>query len=144
MPMETSVERGILQFEILGGGQMDQSAVRQLVARISQLLGDKFGARGADLETRVSRVGRKLPRRIRAAAHDLITADKLSKDPRLSLQLDPQHTSSAYAQCLDYLIKIDNSASRSRARYGLAATVAGQLLLVAVATVYLLRSRGYL
>lgn len=134
----------MFQFETLGGGHMDQSAVKQLVARISQLLAEKFGARGVDLETRVSRVGRKLPRRIRAAAQALVTAEKLSKDPRLSLQLDPSHTSLAYAQCLDYLVKIDNASDRSRARYGLAATVAGQLLIVTVVAVLLLRWRGYI
>lgn len=123
---------------------MDQSAVRQLIERISQLLGEKLGARGADLETRVSRVGRKLPRRVRSAAHALITADKLSKDPRLSLQLDPGHTSAAYAQCLDYLVRIDPVAERSRARYGLAANLAGNVVLVGLALVAILKWRGYI
>lgn len=123
---------------------MDQTTVRQLVARIFQLLGEKLGARGADLETRVGRAGRKLPRRVRSAAEALITAEKLSKDPRLSLQLDPNHTSAAYAQCLDYLDRINPTADRSKLRYGIAATVAGQLLLVTAAAVMILRWRGYI
>ncbi len=123
---------------------MDQTTVRQLVARIFQLLGEKLGARGADLETRVGRAGRKLPRRVRAAAQALVTADKLSRDPRLSLQLDPNHTSEAYAQCVNYLDRINPAANRSKLGYGLAATVAGQLLIVTAAAVMLLRWRGYI
>lgn len=122
---------------------MEQLTVRQLTARVFELLGEKLGARGDTLETRLSRIRRKLPRSVRSAVNDLVAAEKMAQDPKLVLQLDPEHTSSAYARCVTFLDGIDPIEARSRKRYTMAASISAQLLLVALACIAVLQWRGY-
>ncbi|WP_281858169.1 hypothetical protein [Litoreibacter halocynthiae] len=123
---------------------MEKVVVDQLVARISALLHEKLGMRGATLEARVRRAGRALPGRVRRAAKDLANAERMAKEPKMLLRLDPQQVSESYEICLMYLESIDERALRTKALFGFAASIIVQIILIAGVAIAVLRWRGYI
>ncbi|RLJ60462.1 hypothetical protein BCF46_0663 [Litoreibacter meonggei] len=123
---------------------MEKVVVDQLVARISALLHEKLGMRGASLEARVRRAGRALPRRVRRAAKELVNAESMAQEPKMLLRLDPQQVSAAYDTCLMYLENIDERALKTKALFGFAASVIVQVILIAAVALAVLRWRGYI
>jgi hypothetical protein len=123
---------------------MDQAKVHELVARVYELLGEKLSVSGATLEARVRKAGRQLPRDVRRAAQDLITAERMADDPRLTLQLDPAHVSGAHGQVVRYLERLNPVATRSKSRYSIAAGIAFKVILIVAAAIAVLNWRGLL
>lgn len=122
---------------------MEKITVDQLVERIYGLLGEKLGVTGRTLEARVRRAGRVLPRFVRQAAKELVSADQMSRAPKMLLRIDSGQVSAAYATCLKHLEAIDQNGLRSQARFSLAATIIVQICLVAAVLLTVLRWRGF-
>ena len=122
---------------------MDKVVIDQLVERISSLLREKLGIRGGSLEARTRRAGRTLPRRVRRAAKELVTAERMSHEPKMLLRLDPQQVSAAYDTCVKYLEKIDEKALKNKALLGFAASLIVQVIVIAAVVFAVLRWRGY-
>jgi len=123
---------------------MEKVVVDQLVERISSLLHEKLGMRGGSLEARVRRAGRALPRQVRRAVKELVNAEHMAQEPKMLLRLDPQQVSAAYDTCLMYLDNIDERALKTKARFGFAASVIMQVIVIAAVAFAVLRWRGYL
>lgn len=123
---------------------MEKVVVEQLVERVCTLLREKLGIRGGSLEAQVRRAGRALPRNIRHAAKDLVNAERMARDPKMLLRLDPQQVSAAYDTCVLHLEGIDHQALKSKARFGFAATIIVQVFVIAAVALAVLRWRGFL
>lgn len=122
---------------------MEETAIDQLVEHVSSLLSERLGVRGRALEDRVRRAGRALPRDVRRAADELVSAEKMSRTPKMRLNLDQEQVNAAYMVCTDYLEVIDRRALRAEARMSMAATVIVQLATVAAMLLAVLRWRGF-
>lgn len=123
---------------------MEKAEVDQMLEEVSTLLSDRLGVRGTTLETRVRRAGRSLPAPVRRAAADLIRAEQMAEAPVMLRRLDPAQMEAARDICLRHLGGIDVAASRSKARYGVAASIIVQLCLVMGVTLSVLNWRGFL
>lgn len=123
---------------------MEKVVVEQLVERVFVLLREKLGMRGGSLEVRVRRAGRSLPRQVRLAAQELVNAERMSKEPKMLLRLDPQRVSTAYSVCIAHLEAIDEKAVKVKAAFGFAASLIVQVLVIGGIALAVLRWRGFL
>lgn len=122
---------------------MEKVVVEQLVERVFTLLREKLGVRGGSLEARVRRAGRILPRHVRVAARELVSADQMAQEPKMLLRLDPSRVSAAYETCTNHLEGIDEKALKSKAIFEFAATVIVQVLVIGAIALAVLHWRGF-
>ncbi|MEM6593372.1 MAG: hypothetical protein AAF672_01195 [Pseudomonadota bacterium] len=123
---------------------MEPVVIHQLAARVSDLLAERLGAKGDTLERRLKYTGRKLPRSVRRAGAELVQAQDHIQHPKLAITVDGPTVSKAYDRIVRYLTSIDVKAERSRKRYNFMAQTAGQMLVVAGATVGVFAWQGML
>lgn len=123
---------------------MAGATYQQMADRVSQLMDERLGTRGRDLQARVGRAGRRLPRRVREAALMLAEAAHLAQNPRLSMQLDPGRLAAAYDLCLAHLNAVNPAERRKTLALQILASIAFALLVVAGLVLAVLRLRGYL
>ena len=75
---------------------------------ISALLREKLGVRGRDLETRLRRAGRLLPRHVRRDALLIAQARAMQASPKLARMVDDAAVLRAFRACQDHLGAIDS------------------------------------
>ncbi len=83
---------------------------------ISALLGEKLGVRGRDLDSRLRRAGRLLPRHVRRQAEVIVQARAMQASPKLARLVDEAALGRAFRICHDHLSAIDPR-ERRRARF---------------------------
>ncbi|QFT57437.1 hypothetical protein FIU94_01260 [Sulfitobacter sp. THAF37] len=110
---------------------------------LQQLLQDKLGVRGRDLEHALRKAGRLLPRRVRRQAAQLARAEKMAGNPRLARQIDGGALARAQSDVTAHLSAIDLADRRKGRLIALGAVVAANLLIVCTAFVVWLWWRGY-
>ncbi|APE45280.1 hypothetical protein BOO69_04185 [Sulfitobacter alexandrii] len=119
---------------------------KEITARnrsLQQLLHEKLGVRGRDLDHALRRAGRLLPRRVRGQGARLVAAQKIAGNPRLVRQVDGGTFGRDHAEMSAHLAAIDVADRRKGRLLGIAAAVAANLLIVTTAFVVWLWWRGY-
>lgn len=122
---------------------MERTAVRQLAERVSELLEEKLAVSGKTIDARVARAGRLLPRKVRRAAKEMARANKMTRSPKLLMQIDPEKVTRAYDTCVKYLTKVDPKKRGADFRMGLLASIGQKILIVGALVVAVLVWRGF-
>ncbi|MFT6675373.1 MAG: hypothetical protein ACJAVM_001565 [Sulfitobacter sp.] len=113
------------------------------ISVILALLAAKFGIKTRDFTTALRRVGRRLPRAIRAQAGILLRAQAAAGNPRLERQMDSAQINHAYVAVSAHLRGIDVRERRRSRLLRMAGTIVFYLLVVITAFVVWLWWRGY-
>ncbi|VDC33085.1 hypothetical protein [Pseudogemmobacter humi] len=123
---------------------MSAVTIRQMADRVEGLLSERLGARGRDFEAKLRHSGRKLPRRVRAAAKSLARAAEMARNPKLQAQLDEGDVARDYDICLRHF-SAGGSGAWFRGVVGrVAASVGFSLLVVGLGFAGWLLWRGYI
>jgi hypothetical protein len=123
---------------------MSAVTIQQMAERIADLMEERLNVRGKGLTEKVRKAGRLLPRRVRLAAEQLSDAAERSKNPKLLLQINEASVAEAYDTCSKYLVKIDAGSRRMGMVLGMASSIVGLLVAVALIAAGVLYWRGYL
>ena len=99
--------------------------------QIAALLQERLGIRGRDLDTRLRRAGRLLPRHIHRAGTVLVEAVKLQENPRLARLIDADKVAKSFRTCEDFLQSIDPWERKKDRLISTLSSVAFSLLAVA-------------
>ena len=121
---------------------MSAITIQQMADRVSELLAERLRVKGATLQDRLTKAGRRLPRRVRDGGEALVQATKMAQSPKLVLQIDDGAVAMAYDICLKHLNTVNPAAARRGAILNIAASIAFSLLVVAVLLVTVLYLRG--
>ena len=116
--------------------------VQQMADRVAGLLEERLRVRGATLEAKLARAGRRLPRKVREAGAALVQATVMIRSPKLMHQVDDATVALAYDICLRHLNTVDPFAARRGLILDIAARIAFAVLVVAVLLVTVLYWRG--
>lgn len=112
---------------------MSMVAIQQMADRVAQLLQEKLKLGGSDLQAKLRRGKRLLPRKVRDAAERLATAAEKSRNPKLMGQVDMGQVADAYDLCVRHLASIDPAERRRGTLVGMVESVRiGVLLFGAV------------
>lgn len=115
--------------------EMELPAVRDALER-------HLGIKGRSLAHQVKRAGRRLPTRIRAQAALLGEAEALCGNPRLLRQLGEARVKQACKEVSEHLAGVDRAEVRRGRVLSILAVIAFNLILVFIAFVIFLRTRG--
>jgi hypothetical protein len=118
---------------------MSEETAQQMAARVAALMGQRLHVAGDGLSEKLARGGKRLPRRVRAAAQELADAAAMEGVPKLQQQIDPQRLMDARDVCLRYLGPLGQGARRWGWFLGTVAQVAAGLMAVAAAAWVLAR-----
>lgn len=111
---------------------------------VAALLAERLRIRSASLAEGIARAGRRLPYRVRREAAYLAEAESMAANPRLARLVDPGRFAAAQEAVTAHLAAIDPRERLITRVVGVAATIAFNLLVLAVLLVLLLRWRGFL
>jgi hypothetical protein len=123
---------------------MGAVSIQQMAERVSVLLTERLKIKGRDLEEKLDRAGRRLPRKVRRAAQDMAAAAALSHNPKLLLQIDEERFAKNYDICIKYLNPLNRGYRVRGVLLGLSASVLFSLLVVAGLFLAVLVWRGFL
>ena len=123
---------------------MSAVTIQQMAERITTLMEQRLRLKGKDLHEKLRKGGRKLPRRVRAAAEQLADAAQRSQNPKLLLQIDEAAVVAAYDVCSKHLSKIDAGYLRTSSILRTASSMVISLLVVVALALAVLYWRGYL
>ncbi|MGO4913869.1 hypothetical protein [Pseudogemmobacter sp. W21_MBD1_M6] len=123
---------------------MATQMVQEQAEHISALLRDKLGMRGKDLEARLRKAGRLVPRRVRSDALFLAQASKLAANPKLVKMIDPARANAAYDACVRHFEAIDVAARRRNQFLNWLGGIAFMVLVLFAAIITVLVWRGFL
>lgn len=121
---------------------MSDPQIAATLAALRHSLTERLDPRGGRIEEMVHRAGRRLPRRLRPAAEVVITAERLSANPRLATRIDPARLARAARDLTGWLDTQDPRDRRRGALADAAARVALVLLVTAGLVVTTLVWRG--
>lgn len=121
---------------------MSAVTVQQMTQRVAALLDERLLARGDGLEAKLRHSGRRLPRKVRAAAGRLAQAQARSGVPKLLLLVDEGAVARDYDICVRYLTTLNPSRGAMAAVVRVAASVAVGLLVLAVVAVGFFYAQG--
>ncbi|MEM9967207.1 MAG: hypothetical protein AAF755_03805 [Pseudomonadota bacterium] len=122
----------------------DMKEIASQSKAVCALLRRKFGVPIDDLTQAQSRLGRRLPRRVRVHLEGIIDAERLSTHPKLRRQVDMAAVQRSHQQILRYLKTVDPADRRRGQLLALAGAVAFNLLFIIAAFITWLWWRGYL
>ena len=123
---------------------MGAVAIQQMAERVSALLTERMHVKGGDLEAKLRRAGRRLPRKIRHAAQEVATAMAHSYNPKLLIQINEETVAENYDICVKYLTALNKGDKLRGVLLGLATSVLFSLLAVAAMVIGVLVWRGFL
>lgn len=123
---------------------MSAVTIQQMADRVAGLMEERLRVRGTGLTEKLRKGGRLLPRRVRAQAEMLAQSAVLAQNPKLMMQLDQAAVAQAYDICVKHLGRVNAWDRRKGAILGVAASIAGSVLLVGLMVVALLRWRGFI
>ena len=121
---------------------MSAITIQQMADRVSDLVGERLRVKGATLQDRLTKAGRRLPRKVRNAGEALVQATQMVQSPKLLMQIDDGKVAAAYDICLKHLNTVNPTAARRGAILNIAASIAFSLLVVAALLVTVLYLRG--
>lgn len=124
-----------------GAAGMGEVTIRQMADRVSALLHERLGLRGATLQEQLRKGGRRLPRRVRDAAEGLAAAAVKAENPKLLAQIDESLVAEAYDVCMRHLRRLKHRNGHPLVRALTSAALS--VLLVVTAYVIFLLWRGF-
>lgn len=86
--------------------------LQRMADRVAELLASRLKLRGEDLDDKLRRGGRLLPRRVRLSAEELAVAAAAARNPRMLVRVDQARAARAYDICLRHLQPMGGSARR--------------------------------
>ncbi len=110
--------------------------------QISALLREKLGVRGRDLECRLRRAGRLLPRHVRRQADVIVQARAMQASPKLARLVDDAALARALRRCHEHLSAIDPWERRKTRIIAFLSVNAFNLLVTAGLVIAVLSWRG--
>ncbi|RME13956.1 MAG: hypothetical protein D6801_10225 [Alphaproteobacteria bacterium] len=110
--------------------------------RLYDLIGERLGIGGRNLETRLRRGGRRLPAKVREAGALLLEARRMAASPKLAPRIDHARIAAACALAERELMAIDPKERRLTRLVNWAAGNAFNLLLVLALALGAMRWRG--
>ncbi|CUH64014.1 hypothetical protein TG4357_01017 [Thalassovita gelatinovora] len=123
---------------------IDPKELEKKQAELTKLLAETFGASSGDLQHRMRKVGRRVPKRLHAAAKVIIEAQAMAGHPKLRQFIDAAAVNRAYLDIRDHLKTIDVADRRKGAVLGLLGGLSFNLLLVLALLLAFLMWRGFL
>lgn len=121
---------------------MSAISIRQMADRIAALMEEKLRARGKGLTAKLHSQGRRLPRKVRAAATAVAQEAEKAQNPKLLLQVDHAALARNYDICLHHLTRLKAHSGWFGVTAALAASVAMSVLAVVLLIAAMLRWRG--
>lgn len=121
---------------------MSAVTIIQMTDRVAALLEQRLGVRGATLEDKVRKAGRRLPTKVRVAAAYLADAQLMAQNPKLLVRLDEGEVANAYDICVRHLGGVNRAERRKTALVGAAASAAFGLLVVVLLAIGFAYWRG--
>jgi len=122
---------------------MSAVTIQQMADRVAQLMEERVSVRGRDLSAKLRKVGRLLPRRVRAAAGRLAVAAQQAQNPKLLGQIEMGDVSEAYDLCVRHLMTVDPTRSRRDYYADVLGSVGYGILVAALLVVGFLAWRSY-
>jgi len=116
----------------------------QQAQELATLMEARLGTRGADLQAKVSRAGRRLPRAIRSQAHVVILSAQLQNSPKLARQIDQAATQAAFDDCKTYFNSLDKSERRKNLALSILAANALNVVIILALVMVVLFWRGFI
>jgi hypothetical protein len=123
---------------------MGAVTIQQMADRVSDLLQERLRIKGRDLSDRLSKGGRKLPRKVRAAAEGLALAAEQSHNAKLLVQIDEELVARNYDICVKHLTGLNRWDKRKGVLLGLTASILFSLVAVVALLIGVLIWRGFL
>jgi hypothetical protein len=114
----------------------------QRTQALNALIEEKYGTRGKDLAAKVRRLGRTLPRGLRADAGVITQALTVQGHPKLGSQLDSRRIDQAFQNFETHLAKVDAYDRKFGQAIGVTASFAFGLILFGALTLAVLWARG--
>lgn len=121
---------------------MSAVTIQQMAERISALLTERMYIKGRDLGDKLSRGGRKLPRKVRKSADALAQAAEHSYNPKLLLQINEEEVAGHYDICLKHLTAVNKGHKTRGILLGLSTSILFSLLAVGALVIGVLVWRG--
>ena len=121
----------------------EAAQLEQKIAEVQELLHTKFGVKPRPLPRMLKRVGRQLPRRMRAHGQLLARAQPLAAHPKLARQVDWPAVEAAHRALVAHLEAIDVAARRKERLLNLGALLAFYVVVVVTAFVWWLWWAGH-
>lgn len=106
------------------------------------LMAKHLGVNAKSFKRACASAGRRIPRRLRAGAARLAEAAEMAQNPKLQRYMDAQALDADYRALRDWLGQKDLAEDRKTRRLNLAALIALQVLVIAVALIVFLNWRG--
>ncbi len=117
---------------------------QEMADEIAETMQHRLGVRGRDLETKLNRAGRLLPKPVRAQADMIVQSLKYQGHPRLERRQDDASIQRAHAATMKHLNQIDARDRRRGLVISFLSTNAFNLLVIVALLLAVLRWRGYL
>lgn len=112
-------------------------------AALAHLMGARLGVGGRDLRTKLHRAGRDVPRWVRRAADEVLTAEQLQTHPKLRHRVDPERLERAHRAAERWLRGPDPAELRKTRILRFLGVNAANLLIVAAAFIAYLVWAGH-
>ena len=122
---------------------LDQKDLETKAREMQRGLQAKLGVQGRDVSHALARAGHRLPARVRREGKVFAQAAFMARNPKMARRLEGATVQSAYDRVMEHLAGIDVAERRKDRWLGLAASVAFNLICVAVAFITFLWWRGY-
>ena len=120
------------------------ASVQQMANRVAELMEARLKVRGDTLAAKLNRGGRRLPRKVLAAAVLLAASAQQVQSPKLQSRHDPERVALAYDTCLRYLKPLDAGVRRRAILWQMTGSIASGLFVMLIALAVVLVWRGYL
>lgn len=122
---------------------MGAVSIQQMAERISLLLTQRLHVKGRDLPDKLKRSGRRMPRKVRVAAHEVAVAMEHSYSPKLLLQINEEKVAENYDICVKHLNGLNKGHKLRGVLLGLSTSILFSLLAVVVLVLGVLFWRGF-
>ena len=106
------------------------------------LMAKRLGLKRGSLSRRVAKAGRRLPSGVLRDIGIVAEAEKMSRNPKLAMRLDPNATKSAYDRAATHLKAIDVMDRRKGIALSVLGSMAFNLLAAMTLLIVVLRWRG--
>lgn len=123
---------------------IDPTDLERKQAEVERLLEEKFGAGSGDLQARMRKVGRRVPKRVHLAARVIRDARMQAGHPKLRAFVDPRQVNRAFATLRSHLKAVDVADRRKGAVLGVLGGLSFNLLLALALLLAVLVWRGLL
>jgi len=117
---------------------------QEMADQIADLIEQRLRIRGRDLEAKLKRAGRLLPKYIQRDGDVLVQSLKLQGSPKLARRVDADKVQRAFEACEKHLSDIDSGDRRKDALIGFLSTNAFNLLVITGLTIGFLVWQGLL